>query len=43
MATPMQSMVKTIAAIVQCSTREKAVNCQRGVDILSFLPPPRPG
>ena len=23
MATPMQSMVKTIAAIVQCSSREK--------------------
>jgi hypothetical protein len=26
MATPMQSMVKIIAAIVQCSSREKAVN-----------------
>ena len=31
MATPMQSMVKTIAAIVQCSSREKAVNWRRWV------------
>jgi hypothetical protein len=33
----MQSMVKTIAAIVQCSSRAKAVNWRRWVDILSLL------
>ncbi len=33
MATPMPSMVKTIAAIVQCSSREKAVNWQRWVTV----------
>jgi hypothetical protein len=34
MATPMQSMVRTIAAIVQCSSRIKAVNCVRWVGIV---------
>src|SRR6266699_1572475 len=34
MATPTQSIVKTIAAIVQWSSREKAVNWRRWVDIL---------
>src|SRR5260221_13273240 len=37
MATPMQSIVKTIAAIVQCSTREKAANWRRSVDIVILL------
>ena len=42
MATPMQSMVKTIAAIVQCRSREKAVNWRRSVDMLILLSVRRP-
>ena len=37
MATPMQSMLSTIGAISQCSSREKAVNCRRSVAI-GYLP-----
>jgi hypothetical protein len=37
MATPMQSMVAIIAAIVQCSSRDKTANWLRWVDILILL------